>query len=288
MANIQLSVGGFIFELNSFHPIKIEEGYIPFLTEDQEVDVRIECLKGYPENYVKPEIHYQAKTPEGVLWELHQGQQSTCILVYNPDDLTQLQQIAYWSEKERSWNIYVLLAEGDGIDPLAYPLGPLIWYFLSTIEDVLMIHGSAVILDGQTRVFSGFSGVGKSTMAQLWADKRQATIINDDRLILRKEQDAWYVYNTPMFYAAAPQKGKLHTLFFPYHAPANKLELLRGVAALSKLLAHTIHHGHNKAHVQHHMETANSLIGQIPCHQIGVVPSEAVIDYIIATESKHV
>ena len=285
MANIQLSVGGFIFELNSFHPIKIEEGYIPFLTEDQEVDVRIECLKGYPENYVKPEIHYQAKTPEGVLWELHQGQQSTCILVYNPDDLTQLQQIAYWSEKERSWDIYVLLTEGDGINPLAYPLGPLIWYFLSTIEDVLMIHGSAVILDGQTRVFSGFSGVGKSTMAQLWADKRQATIINDDRLILRKEQDAWYVYNTPMFYAAAPQKGKLHTLFFPYHAPANKLELLRGVAALSKLLAHTIHHGHNKAHVQHHMETASSLIDQIPCHQIGVVPNEGVIDYIIKNET---
>lgn len=288
MANIQLSVGGFIFELNSFHPIKIEEGYIPFLTEDQEVDVRIECLKGYPENYVKPEIHYQAKTPEGVLWELHQGQQSTCILVYDPNNLEVLQQIAYWNQENRSWQIYAVDSQDSAIDPLAYPLGPLIWYFLSTIEDVLMIHGSAVILDGQTRVFSGFSGVGKSTMAQLWADKRQATIINDDRLILRKEQDAWYVYNTPMFYAAAPQKGKLHTLFFPYHAPANKLELLRGVAALSKLLAHTIHHGHNKAHVQHHMETANSLIGQIPCHQIGVVPTEAVIDYIIATESKHV
>jgi hypothetical protein len=91
-----------------------------------------------------------------------------------------------------------------------------------------------------------------------------------------------------MFYAAAPQKGKLHTLFFQYHAPTNKLELLGGVAALSKLLAHTIHHGHNKAHVQHHMEIATSLIGQIPCHKIGVVPTEAVIDYIIATESKHV
>jgi hypothetical protein len=36
------------------------------------------------------------------------------------------------------------------------------------------------------------------------------------------------------------------------------------------------------------MEIATSLIGQIPCHKIGVVPSEAVIDYIIATESKHV
>ncbi|MFM1854476.1 MAG: hypothetical protein RL164_1794 [Bacteroidota bacterium] len=288
MPNVQLLVGGFIFDISAQVPLQIDEGYLPFLSEGQTTDVKIRCFTGAPKNFVKPDIHYQAQGPEGVLWEVNQGPEKTCILVYNPENLSQLQQIAYWSEKERSWDIYVLLAEGDGINPLAYPLGPLIWYFLSTIEDVLMIHGSAVILDGQTRVFSGFSGVGKSTMAHLWADKRHATIINDDRLILRKEQDAWYVYNTPMFYAAAPQKGKLHTLFFPYHAPANKLELLGGVAALSKLLAHTIHHGHNKAHVQHHMETATLLIGQIPCHKIGVVPTEAVIDYIIATESKHV
>lgn len=288
MPKVQLSVGGFVFDISAQVPLQIEEGYLPFLSEGQTPDVQIRCYAGAPENFVKPDIQYQAQAPEGALWEVNQGPEKTCILVYNPENLSQLQQIAYWSEKERSWDIYVLLAEGDGINPLAYPLGPLIWYFLSTIEDVLMIHGSAVILDGQTRVFSGFSGVGKSTMAHLWADKRHATIINDDRLILRKEQDAWYVYNTPMFYAAAPQKGKLHTLFFPYHAPANKLELLGGVAALSKLLAHTIHHGHNKAHVQHHMETATSLIGQIPCHKIGVVPTEAVIDYIIATESKHV
>lgn len=288
MPKVQLSVGGFVFDISAQVPLQIEEGYLPFLCEGQTPDVQIRCYAGAPENFVKPDFQYQAQAPEGMLWEVNQGPEKTCILVYNPENLSQLQQIAYWSEKERSWDIYVLLAEGDGINPLAYPLGPLIWYFLSTIEDVLMIHGSAVILDGQTRVFSGFSGVGKSTMAHLWADKRHATIINDDRLILRKEQDAWYVYNTPMFYAAAPQKGKLHTLFFPYHAPANKLELLGGVAALSKLLAHTIHHGHNKAHVQHHMETATSLIGQIPCHKIGVVPTEAVIDYIIATESKHV
>jgi hypothetical protein len=231
MPKVQLSVGGFVFDISAQVPLQIEEGYLPFLSEGQTPDFQIRCFAGAPEKFGKPDIQYQAQAPEGVLWEVNQGPEKTCILVYNPEDLTQLQQIAYWSEKERSWDIYVFLAEGDGINPLAYPLGPLIWYFLSTIEDVLMIHGSAVILDGQTRVFSGFSGVGKSTMAQLWADKRHATIINDDRLILRKEQDTWYVYNTPMFYAAAPQKGKLLTLFFPYHGPANKLELLSGVAA---------------------------------------------------------
>ena len=288
MANIQLAVGGFIFELNSFNPIKIEEGYIPFLTEGHDVDVRIDCFEGYPEDYSKPDIHYQAKTPEGVLWELNQEELSTCVLVYDPNNLEVLQQIAYWNQERRSWQIYVLESQDGAIDPLAYPLGPLIWYFLSTIEDILMIHGSAVIHDQQTRVFSGFSGVGKSTMAKLWEQNKQATVINDDRLILRKIDNDWYVYNTPMFYAAAPQVGKLHTVFFPHHAPANKMEKLNGVAALSKLLAHTIHHGHNKAHVQHHMDIATQLISQIACHQLGVVPTPEVLDYIIEKESQHV
>jgi hypothetical protein len=288
MPSIQLSIGGFIFELNAQTPLKIEEGYLPFLTEDQVVDVQIECLKGYPENYVKPTIHYQAKTPEGVLWELNQEEHRTCILVYNPNDLRVLQQIAYWDQENKSWQIHVLESQDGAIDPLAYPLGPLIWYFLSTVEDFLMIHGSAVVLNQQTRVFSGFSGVGKSTMAKLWEQNRQATIINDDRLILRKIADEWFVYNTPMFYAAEPQMGKLHTVFFPYHAPANKIEKLNGVAALSKLLAHTIHHGHNKAHVQHHMDIATQLISQIACHQLGVVPTSEVIDFVLEKESQHV
>ena len=288
MPSIQLSVGGFIFGLNAQTPLQIEEGYLPFLTEDQAVDVQIKCFEGYPENYVKPTIHYQAKTPEGVLWELNQQEHRTCILVYHPNDLRVLQQIAYWDQENKSWQIYVLESQDGAIDPLAYPLGPLIWYFLSTIEDILMIHGSAVILDQQTRVFSGFSGVGKSTMAKLWEQNRQATIINDDRLILRKIENEWFVYNTPMFYAAAPQKGKLHTVFFPYHAPANKMEQLNGVAALSKLLAHTIHHGHNKAHVQHHMDIATQLISHIACHQLGVVPTPEVIDFVLEKESQHV
>ena len=287
MPSIQLSVGGFIFGLNSQAPLKIEGGYLPFLTENQVVDVQIDCFEGYPTNYTKPDIHYQAKTQEGVLWELHQGEHSTCIFVYDPNNLEVLQQIAYWNQENRSWQVYVLESQDGAIDPLAYPLGPLIWYFLSTIEDILMIHGSAVILDQQTRVFSGFSGVGKSTMAKLWEQNRQATIINDDRLILRKIENEWFVYNTPMFYAAAPQKGKLHTVFFPYHAPANKMEKLNGVAALSKLLAHTIHHGHNKAHVQHHMDIATQLISHVACHQLGVVPTAAVIDFILEKESSH-
>jgi hypothetical protein len=288
MAKLQFSVGGFIFELSSSLPLKIDEGHLPFLTETQEVDVHIECLNGFPENYAKPEIHYQAKTPEGVLWELNQQEQRTCILVYNPNNLLVLQQIAYWNQENRSWQIYVLDSQDGAIDPLAYPLGPLIWYFLSTVEDFLMIHGSAVVLNQQTRVFSGFSGVGKSTMAKLWEQNRQATIINDDRLILRKITEEWFVYNTPMFYAAAPQSGKLHTVFFPYHAPENKMEKLNGVAALSKLLAHTIHHGHNKVHVQHHMDIATQLISHIACHQLGVVPTPEVIDFILEKEIPHV
>lgn len=286
MPKIQLEVGAFVFELQAQIALQIEDPYIPFLVENKTPDILIRCHAGFPKDFIQPEIHYQAKTPDGTLWELHQNDQHTCILVYNPEALTELQQIAYWSEKERTWDIYAALSSQEAINPLAYPLGPLLWYYLSTIEEVLLIHGSAVVYNGKTRVFSGFSGVGKSTMAKIWETHLQAKVINDDRLLLRKHTDGWKVYNTPMFYVAEPKDGPLHTVFFPYHAPANQIEPIHGVKALSKLMAHTIHHGHNKVHLVHLMEVATSVVETHACHLLGVVPTPEVTEFILANESK--
>ena len=46
----------------------------------------------------------------------------------------------------------------------------------------LMLHSSAVIMDGRAYLFSAPSGTGKSTHTQLWLDVfgDRATILNDD------------------------------------------------------------------------------------------------------------
>ncbi len=65
--------------------------------------------------------------------------------------------------------------------------------------DALSIHASAVAVNGRAYLFSADSGVGKSTHTQLWLDRfgERAFIINDDKPVIRLEQDSFWVYGTP-------------------------------------------------------------------------------------------
>ena len=65
--------------------------------------------------------------------------------------------------------------------------------------DGIMLHASAVVVDGRAYLFSADSGTGKSTHTNLWLQKfgDRAYILNDDKPALRLVNDTWYAYGTP-------------------------------------------------------------------------------------------
>ena len=64
----------------------------------------------------------------------------------------------------------------------------------------LMIHSSALVMDGKAYLFSAPCGTGKSTHVSLWrrvfGDDR-VRVLNDDKPALRLEDGVWYAYGTP-------------------------------------------------------------------------------------------
>ena len=65
--------------------------------------------------------------------------------------------------------------------------------------DGLLLHASAVVLDGKAYLFSAPCGTGKSTHTRLWLDVfgDRAFILNDDKPALRLVDGVWYAYGTP-------------------------------------------------------------------------------------------
>lgn len=65
--------------------------------------------------------------------------------------------------------------------------------------DGLMLHSSAVVMDGKAYLFTADCGTGKSTHTGLWlkAFGDRAFILNDDKPALRLEDGVWYAYGTP-------------------------------------------------------------------------------------------
>ena len=63
----------------------------------------------------------------------------------------------------------------------------------------MLIHSSAVLMDGRAYLFTAPCGTGKSTHTKLWlkAFGKRAMILNDDKPAIRLVDGKWYAYGTP-------------------------------------------------------------------------------------------
>lgn len=64
---------------------------------------------------------------------------------------------------------------------------------------VLLVHGSAVAVDGRAYLFTAPSGTGKSTHTRLWREHfgNRAVMVNDDKPLVALKKDGVYIYGTP-------------------------------------------------------------------------------------------
>ena len=65
--------------------------------------------------------------------------------------------------------------------------------------DGMMLHSSAVVVDGRAYLFTAPSGTGKSTHTSLYLREfgERAYILNDDKPAIRLEDGIFYAYGTP-------------------------------------------------------------------------------------------
>lgn len=66
-------------------------------------------------------------------------------------------------------------------------------------KDTILMHGSAVAVDGEVYIFTAKSGTGKSTHARLWRELlgERVIMVNDDKPFLRVEDGKVMVCGSP-------------------------------------------------------------------------------------------
>ena len=83
------------------------------------------------------------------------------------------------------------LCDNDYVLPLAAVCARLAFF------DVLLAHASLVDYNGSGVIFTGPSGIGKTTQAKLWNELLGADIINGDKAFIRKADNGFYAYGLP-------------------------------------------------------------------------------------------
>lgn len=163
------------------------------------------------------------------------------------------------------------------INPFQHPLGVLTLARLQQIYGGLLIHASG-IRDGQNGyIFTGVSGIGKSTMAGIW-ESIGAEIVNDDRLMISENQNGFSFYNTPMpHYEDFYKSGNLKGIFLLSQSPTNHCTKISGIQALSKVMANFMQQFFDGEIVAEHLNKTERLISTIPVFQLGFKPDTDVV-----------
>lgn len=147
----------------------------------------------------------------------------------------------------------------------------------------LCLHASCVDTSLGGILFSGVSGIGKSTQAELWCKHRSSRQINGDRPILSKGQKGWLAWGSP--YAGS---SRCHVnescpvtaiVMLKQDAECNLRRLSLPEAFRAVWSGLTMHSWDEKL-VEKASELTMDLISTVPVFEFGCTPDERAVDYL--------
>lgn len=166
------------------------------------------------------------------------------------------------------------------LTPFEHPIGVLMLTRLLQENGGFLIHGSGV-RDGENGyIFTGISGIGKSTMAGIWGSIG-AEIVNDDRLMICENPKGYSFYNTPMpHYNDVSKNAPLKAIFLLSQSPKNYCTKISGVKALSKVMANFMQQFYDAEVITKQLNQTEQLINRIPVYELGFKPDTDVVSLI--------
>ncbi|MGE4433987.1 MAG: hypothetical protein AB7D40_08225 [Bacteroidales bacterium] len=281
---MDLVIADYRIRLQSDTTLFLDSGHLPYVQTDaaQEADLFVEIREGLPMELLDHKhCLFTAEDDQQRMYRIFEDDAQLLFQLYNQDQPGTTQQIALLDETRTNWTVYTQTRAQGLLHPFKFPFTPILLYQLVVHKGGLLIHASG-IYDPEAnkgRLFTGFSGYGKSTMAGLWTDAGCRTI-NDDRLILRKQDNAYYMHNTPMYYPDEPKKTQLHDIHLIRHASENDSRPLQGIQALSRVMAFCIQNNHSAAQVQAYIRFIQEMLTQVRVFETGFLPQPSILEHI--------
>lgn len=167
-------------------------------------------------------------------------------------------------------------------DPLGHPLNQILMILLLSLGKGVLFHACGVADEGSGYLFLGNSGDGKSTMAKLWFDSN-ATVLNDDRIVVREKEGAFWMYGTPWhgdFRELSPNGLPIQKIFFLRRGGVNGAPQKSGAEAASMLLTRSFPPLWDHEGMAFTMGLCHHIVNKIPCYELSFVPDESIVDFV--------
>ena len=207
---------------------------------------------------------YVIHTDKGFVRCYHEHQQPEAVYALRYRESNRRIVIEYLREKEKYFSEYQNSFYHVALEDLLLPF------------DRLILHASYVRSAVGGILFSGASGIGKSTQAKLWCQHRKAVLINGDRPVIgRSETGKWCAYGSP--YAGSSrcyrrESDPIRAVVFLQQSPENQVRKLTPKEAFRWLYANVTVNSWNPEFVLKICRLLEAFIKEIPVYELRCTP----------------
>ncbi len=187
------------------------------------------------------------------------------------------------------------LTTDDASRALEYPLDELlITHYLSLGRGVELHACGLVHGDGESFLFVGHSGAGKSTTTRLWKRHVPVEVLSDDRIIVRRAfakgvgqecpTHTFFMHGTPWHGEAdfaSPDRAPVRRIFLLEHGTGNRIERFSRSAAVGELLARSFTPFYQPRFVDPVLALLEEMVESLPCYRFQFVPDQSAVERIL-------
>ena len=279
----QFLIGNILLQVDYAGVPVISEGNLQHFLHNGNWDgdtVKLDCTN----DELAPYLSHQIKRDNHV-YGIYAHQDQTCI-IYHWGNL--FHGFAVWPQRF-----------SVSFDPKMYVQTPLRedWFFSVCafhrqllLRDACVLHASYVDIGGEAILFTGPSGIGKSTQAELWTRYAGAQVINGDRAVLRKQQGRWHVFGYPACGTSGICVNRtlpLKAIVVLSQASENLVQRLSAVEKVRALVSATELYPWDHEEINMALNIAQNLSSEIPILKLCCRPDQEAVkilkDYLEET-----
>ena len=284
-SNLTFKIGGIALSIQSDLPLEKETFASKFQLfrctagENKEVTIHHHCglpkIRNWGEEIYRRAPWMIYEIPSGYVYRMFvEGyEESPLIAIFSKDHTG--------GHIYKGKNYVKAFKKGNLHSLLCFPTDQILFARLLADRGGIILHGSGLIFKEKGYLFVGHSDAGKTTLVKIF--HHHARILNDDRMIVRKEDGSYYLYGTPWhgdLSLVARDRVPLKAILFLNQAKENKVEKIEGLEAFKRLFGCTIKALVTEIWAKNALDICQALSREVPCYHLYFDKSEGVISAI--------
>jgi hypothetical protein len=251
------------------------KAYRPFLSENR-TDLSLKLRTGSPTVASRRRVF---DSPP--IWSLYRNGSTAVIEIFAKD--AGLQRYLVLAPDVQEAALHFSAQCDQFIDPFFGPTLELLMIHYLARERGVIIHACGIEYDGKGLLFAGESGAGKSTLAHLWNQETGASVLSDDRTLVREIDGELRMYGTPWHGEAIfgdPRGVKLDKIYFLGHGPFNSIQSLFTAETVLQLLQCSFPPHWDADGMKYTLEFFEQLARRVSCSELAFRPDESATEWV--------